>query len=374
MPTGDSTPDPIRLLVTGASGFLGRVLVHELLTAASALSWRVKEVRAFDVVDFHEAARRDGRDHLRGLGEARVTPLRADLRDRAAVRAACQGVDVVLHAGSLVDWGHASDADLEAVNVAGTRNVIDGCLDAGVKALVYTSTEDVVFNGRPIRDADESHPYPTRFVNSYCRTKALGEQAVLAADTRQGAHGRQLHTVALRPVGIWGEGDPYHLGSLIGLARRGRLVRIGNGSARCQHVYVHNVAHAHRVAAAALLASPPTAHGRAYFVTDSAPANFFDYLAPVIEGAGYSVASLRWGLPRTPLWLAGALADAVAFGLRPLVELHPRLSRFAVTYITQDFTFRGDRAAAELGYAPIVPEAEARARTIAWYRARRDTP
>ena len=80
--------------------------------------------------------------------------------------------------------------------------MINGCLAAGVKALVYTSSEDVVFTGRPIRDGDERLPYPQKFVNGYCRTKADAEVAVLAANGRTGAGGQPLRTAAVRPLVI----------------------------------------------------------------------------------------------------------------------------------------------------------------------------
>jgi nucleoside-diphosphate-sugar epimerase len=143
---------------------------------------------------------------------------------------------------------------------------------------------------------------------------------------------------------------------------------MGDGSARCQHVYVHNVAHAHCLAARSLLAAGAVAGGRAYFVTDAPPANFFDYLEPVVRGAGGRVLP-RWvSLPRGLMYVLGAALDGLSWLARPVVRFTPQLSRFAVTYICQDFTFSDARARQELGYAPVYSEAESFARTIRWFR------
>jgi len=371
MSAGEGNRDTIHrpvVLVTGAAGYLGRVLVHELLRCGREDRLVPREVRALDREDFLEAARRDRRGHLLGPTDPRLRVIRADLCDAAAVQQACRGVDVVIHSAAQVDWGHCPEPLLQQVNVGGTDHVVQASLAAGVSVLVYTSTEDVVFTGRPIRDADERIPYPRRFVNGYCRTKADAEVAVLSADGRRGAAGQPLRTVALRPVGIWGEGDPFHISALVRMAQRGLLVRMGDGRARCQHVYVHNVAHAHLCAARALLDGDEAVYGQIYFVTDSAPANFFDYLEPVIRGAGLSMQPWRLALPRRPMYALGAALDLLSFVARPVVRLNLGVSRFAVRYVTQDFTFNGERARRELGYQPVVPEDEAISRTAAWFR------
>lgn len=182
------------------------------------------------------------------------------------------------------------------------------------------------------------------------------------------ADGPGLHTTALRPGGIWGEGDPYHVSALVAAARRGALVRLGDGSAQCQHVYVHNVAHAHVIAARSLLSEPPAAAGRAYFVTDAPAANFFDYLEPVVTGAGGRVLPRWLSVPRAVAYGLGALMDGLAWAARPVVTFTPQLSRFAVTYICQDFTFSGECARRELGYEPVYSEAESFDRTTRWFR------
>jgi len=334
------------VLVTGGAGFLGHALIDELLRDDPVLSPR--HVRSLDL-------------HTAGHPPA-VEEVVADLRDADAVRRACEGVDVVIHAASLVDWGVLPDAILHDVNVQGTRNVIAGCRAASVPALVHTSSLDVVYDGRPARDIDESHALPTTYPNAYCQTKADGERAVLDASDEA------LRTVVLRPVGLYGERDPYHLTEVLRMASVGPLVRIGDGRAQTQHLYVRNAAHAHLVAARDLLGAGRAA-GAVYFVTDSPPENFFDFVEPIVGGVGRRVLPRTLALPRAPLWALGATLEGLAWATRPLGRWRPGLSRFAVDFVTTDFVVDGSRLRDELGYAPRYSADEARANTIAWFRA-----
>jgi nucleoside-diphosphate-sugar epimerase len=333
------------VVVTGGSGYLGTVLVEQLLERAAPLAPR--EVRVFDPKPCRHA------------GHPRLSHVPGDVRSSAAVREAVRGADLVFHCAATVDWGRVSERELEDVNVRGTEQVIDACRREGVAALVHTSSIDAVYTGAPVRDGDERLPYPARYPSAYGRTKAEGEQRALRAN------GGGLRTVVVRPLCIFGEADPWHARPLIDMAEGGRLIRIGDGRARSAWSYVGNVAHLHRLAGAALLEAEGRGAGEVYFATDVEPANFFEFLAPFVEAAGHRMP--RWSLPRAPLYALGALLEGAAHLSRPLVRFEPVITRFAVDFVTQDFTIRTDKAARELGYAPLYPPAEAVERTRAWY-------
>lgn len=335
------------VLVTGGAGFLGHALVAELLRSDDPVLGPV-EVRSFDV---RAAPPRDG-----------VQAIVGDVRDPVALRAAFQGVDVVIHAASMVDWGLVDDATLRTVNVDGTRNVIEACRAAGVPALVHTSSLDAIDDGKPVIDGDESLPYPPSFPNVYSETKATSEQLVLAANDGT------LRTTVVRPCGLYGERDPYHLGQVLRMAASMPLVRIGDGRARAQHVYVGNTAHGHLIAARSLLGDGVAA-GRVYFVTDHPAENFFDFLEPVVTGVGYRVRPWSLAIPHRIAWSLGALTEAIAWGIRPIHTWRPGLSRYAVDWVCKDCTFTSARIRDELGYTPRYAHDEAMARTIAWFRA-----
>jgi len=341
-----------RILLTGGAGFLGHAILRELAKPPGDAVCVPKEVRVFDLVPL-DASR-----------HANVVPITGDVCDYPSLLRACEGVDVVLHAASLVDWGQATPQHLAAVNVGGTENVVRACREAGVPALVYTSTMDVVCGTSPVVDADETTAYPARFTNDYARTKALAEQRVLQA------HGDGLTTCAVRPCGMFGERDPYHVASVLRILREGGLpFRLGSGRARFQHVYVGNVAHAHLLALRSLLAPGSPAGGQAYFVTDDVPAvNFFDFLQPIVEALGYELPPRSRSLPYPLVLTVGAAFELAAALCRPFVRITPTLTRSSVRFVCHDHTFDGRKARRDLGYAPIYGEAESLSRTIAWFR------
>jgi sterol-4alpha-carboxylate 3-dehydrogenase (decarboxylating) len=280
-----------------------------------------------------------------------------DLRDEARVRTACEGMEAVFQAAALVDWGPRSRERLHAVNVEGNRNVIRACQESGVPRLVYTSSIDVVFDGHPIANGDESLPYPARHLDDYGHTKMLAEQETLAAN---GLHG--LRACALRTAGIYGPDDRHRLPSILRAARSGQNIRLGDGSARFGHVYVANVVHAHILAAEAL--DGPAA-GQAYFIGDHPAGNFFDFFTPYLAAFGLPPAKVRIPFPAAYL-LAILMETAARLGIGPST---PALTRYVVASTCRDFYFSHEKAARELGYQPVVSFDQARAETLAWLRA-----
>lgn len=323
-------------LVIGGSGFVGQHLVRQLLAAGYP-------VRVFD---------------RQALNPMPAEFIEGDLRDLAAVQRACTGVRTIFHTASMVDWRSGSRGLLYAINVQGTRHVIEACSAQPGTRLIYTSSIDVVFDGRPIRAGDEQLPYARRHLDDYGYTKMLAERAVLAANGRNG-----LATCALRLAGVYGPGDVYRLPTIVAMARQGRMLRMGDGRARFNHVYVENAAHAHLCAAERLVAGAPLA-GRPYFIIDHPPRNFFDFVGAFPQALGLPEA--RWALPYH-----------VAYALAILMERWAQLSRsraitltrYIVASTCRDFYFSGSNAAHDLAYEPPISASEAFRRTLAWLRA-----
>jgi nucleoside-diphosphate-sugar epimerase len=342
------------VLVTGGSGFLGKAIIEELLDNNSPVKYG--EIRIFDL---HSPAV----NH-----DVRIKYIPGDIREYDSVSRACEGCDVVIHSAAIVDWGTRSEEEVLAVNAGGTENVVRACRENNVKALVYTSSLDAVYSGKPLVDIDETIAYPERHETMYCRSKYLGEKTVL------GANSDILKTCVLRPSDIYGESDPYHMGSLINMAKGGFYVRLGNGKARSQHVYVYNIAYAHLLAAKALLNGNEKVPGSVYFITDAPGTNFFKFFDRIVEGAGYRIWPKNLWLSRGLAYSLGSLSEGVAWLIRPLKSYYPKFSRFAVTYTCTDFTFTARKAQEEFGFRPKYSEEEAFRRTVAFYRAERERP
>jgi nucleoside-diphosphate-sugar epimerase len=321
-----------RCLVIGGSGMLGFEIVRQLVD-------QHKQVRVLD---------------LQPLPEPICELVQGDIRNSEDLRTACRDIEVVFQTAAAV-WDRSTPARVyEQVNVGGNRRVVDACLELGIRRLVYTSTLDVVVEGsKPIVDGDESLPYPRRLPRDpYCRTKIVAERLVLEAN------GPRLATCALRPVGMYGPRDRYHLGNVIRMARRGKFVRLGDGTARFSHVYSENAAFAHLLAAERLRPGSPVA-GQAYFIADHYPAmNLFDFMEPFLLALGLPLPRRR--IPYAAAMVLATIAEALA----------PRssFSRFAVIQTCVDHTFVDGKAARELGYWPIISKEEAFRRTVAWLR------
>jgi len=158
------------------------------------------------------------------------------------------------------------------INTVGTRNVVDACLAAHVRKLIYTSSSSVVLSAdvleNPMHLADESRPYPTApYVNHYVPTKMLAEQYVLEHADKKKDSENGLLTVAIRPGGLWGQRGVLWCG-LYFQPPGSRVPLIGTRTSQIDFNYVGNVAHAEFCAERALTSSQSVANGSAYFITD----------------------------------------------------------------------------------------------------------
>ncbi|KAK9819571.1 hypothetical protein WJX81_001482 [Elliptochloris bilobata] len=337
--TRRSTARVQRCLVTGGAGFLGRHLAERLLSAGG---W---QVTVFDVRD---------------PGEPRVAAIIGDLRNRAQVEAASQGMDVVFHCATAAPAA-ANTANrrlMHDVNVLGTRHLLDACAAAGVPRLVYTSSASVVFDGRDLVDVDETAPYARKPIDYYTETKVLGERMVLAANRAGG-----LATVALRPSGIFGERDPLLVPLTVAKARQGKMKYvIGSGANLMDFTYVGNVAQAHVLAAEALARDSKVA-GRAYFITNAEPRPFWTFLGDFLEPLGYERPSRR--LPWQLVFTLAVIFEWVVWLLRPFRVIQPSEftpMRIRIAKATRRLSCA--RARAELGYEPEVSLDEGLSRTV----------
>lgn len=338
----------LKILLTGGSGFLGKALVNEILSPDAPVPCGL--LRIFD------------RNRYTGPADERIEMVQADIQDRQALVDACQGIDAVIHAAAIVDWGTHPESEVYAVNYEGTCRVVEACRTVGVKFLIYTGSLDAIYTGKSMTGIDESVPYPASHPNMYCKSKALAEKAVMEANSDA------FMTCVLRPADIYGPADPFHIGSLIDMAKGGFYVRLGDGTAHSQHVFVGNMAHAHLQVLQALVTGNMTPAGKAYFITDGVSSNFFKFFDAIIEGAGYRIRPKNLWIPKKIAYSIGACAEFMALLARPFVRYNPKFSRFAVMYTCADFTFKPEKAQKDFGFRPKYSHEEAFEMTVKYYR------
>ena len=175
-----------RVLVTGGAGFIGSHLVDGLMD------------EGFEVVvldDFSTGRRENLSQHL---GKANFCLVEGDVRDRADVRKALKGVDVVFHLAAIVsvDFSVKNPLLVNEVNVGGTLNVLRESLNVGVKRFVYASSCAVY--GEPVHlPVDEKHP--ARPLSPYGVSKLAAEHYCRVFHVVYG-----LETVCLRFFNVYG--------------------------------------------------------------------------------------------------------------------------------------------------------------------------
>jgi nucleoside-diphosphate-sugar epimerase len=328
-------------LVTGAGGFLGRYILESLVA-------RGDRVRGLARGEYPE---------LKSLG---IEMIRGDLADRATVVAACKGIDCVFHVASRVGiWGPWRE--YHSANVVGTHHVIDACRANGVGRLVFTSSPSVTFDGRDQCGVDESAPYPSQWLANYPHSKALAEQAVLAAN------GDALRTCALRPHLVWGPRDHQLTARLIERARSGRLRRVGDGANLVDTIFVENAAEAHLRAADALGETASTVGGKAYFVSQDEPINCWQWIDEIL--ALVNLPPVRKSMSLAAARRIGRACEAIwtITGLRS----EPPMTRFLASQLATSHWFDISAARRDFGYQPRVSTAEGMRRLGEWLRGQR---
>ena len=321
------------ILVTGGGGFLGHAIVRQLLD------------NGHRVVSFSRGTYPD-------LDTLDVPQLSGDIADADAVKDAVRGMDAVFHVAAKAGvWGALED--YHRPNVIGTRNVISACRSTRVSLLIYTSSPSVVFDGGDMQGVDESVPYPAHYHAPYPQTKAMAEQAVLAAadDT--------LKTVALRPHLIWGPQDNHLVPRII--ARADSLRRVGDGENRVDTIYVDNAARAHVLAMAALEKNPAVS-GSAYFISDDNPIGLWEMVDRILD-AGDKPPLTKTVSPRAAYWI-GALMEWVyrTFG----ISGEPRMTRFVARELATSHWFDISAAKRDLGYTADISIEEGMTRLKTW--------
>ncbi len=321
--------------MTGATGFTGGHL-------AATLARRGDDVQAL------VRARSVERFRTSEAAAAGAAAMEGDLSSPDTLGRACAGVEVVYHIAATYREAGQPDAAYRAVNVEGTRHVLEAARQHGVRRVVHCSTGGV--HGHIAHPpATEDAPFNPGDV--YQETKLEAE--TLARDFGR-THG--LEVVVARPTGIYGPGDTRLLKMFRGLARR-RFPMLGSGEVFYHLTYIDDLVEGFRVCG-----EVPGAAGRTYILAGERYTTLNALVALVAEELG--VTPPRVHLPVWPVWLAGLACEVVCVPLR----LEPPLYRRRVDFYTKSRAFDITRARTELGYAPKVDLRSGIRRTIAWYR------
>ncbi|SEE72672.1 Nucleoside-diphosphate-sugar epimerase [Streptomyces sp. 2231.1] len=328
----------VKVLVTGASGFLGSHIVDACLRGGDTVRVLVRE-----------------ESDISRLRTLPVELVFGDLRDPVSLRRAADGIDVVHHSAARVT-DRGSPAQFRDANVDGTRRLMSAASNAGVRRFVFISSPSALMG---IRDGDrlgidESEPYPKKFLNWYSKTKAAAERLVVAANRAD------FTTVALRPRAIWGPRDYFgFMPRLLAKMMTGSLPDLSAG----RPVYA-SLCYCENAAAASVRASRAQGvGGRAYFIADPEPVEVWSTLADLAERYGAIPPTRR--VRRAPLQ-ALAFATDMLWKLPPLARYAaPPVSRYSLALLTRSATYDVSAARRDLT-APAVDHQTGMTKLSAW--------
>ncbi|KAE8440693.1 hypothetical protein EG329_006811 [Mollisiaceae sp. DMI_Dod_QoI] len=347
-PIPSSQKKPLgNVIVIGGCGFLGHHIVNLLLE-----SYKCK----VSVIDIRTVRnRRPDSDGVQYF-DADITSMDSILPIFEKTKP-----DVVIHTASPTLAGGSREL-YRKVNVEGTKCVIEACQKTNVKALVYTSSASVIHdNASDLINADERWPViPAKSQTEYySQTKAEAEYLVITAN--RSSTNPKLLTISLRPAGIFGEGDVQVLPPIVNVFHNKQTgFQLGDNTNLFDFTYVGNVAHAHCLAALALLTTSnlktaPLDHekvdGEAFFITNDQPVYFWDFARAVWKAAGSDKGTEHvWEISKD---LGLMLGTVLEWGFWAVGKT-AKLTRRQVKYSCMTRYYDCGKAKQRLGYAALV--------------------
>ncbi|WP_019179675.1 NAD-dependent epimerase/dehydratase family protein [Microbacterium yannicii] len=318
------------VLVTGASGFLGRAVAARLVASGH-------QVRTMQ---------------RRPSGVEGAVDILGSITSPTDVARAIQGAEGIVHLAAKVSLAGHED-EFRAVNVAGTRSLLDEAERAGVARFVHVSSPSVAHAGRALAGVGAEPADPRRARGAYARTKAEAELIALARDSSS------LPVVAVRPHLVWGPGDTQLVARIVDRARRGRLPLLNGGTALIDSTYIDNAASG----IAAALDRAHISHGRAFVLTNGEPRPVGELLAGICLAAG--APRPRWSVPA---WLGRTAGGAIEQLWRVAPgNGEPPMTRFLAEQLSTAHWFDQRETRRALDWSPSVSIDEGLQRLAASY-------
>jgi nucleoside-diphosphate-sugar epimerase len=334
-----STPEPtgaIRLLVTGATGFIGsRLALHAHRLGHDVLA----------------TGRAEQALEMERLGELRSAGVRVEtglLQDAEWTARLVENRSVVIHLAAAQHESAMSEAYFRSINVDAVRILLDACVRAGVRRFVYGGTMGVFGESAGEEPLDERSP--TAPDNVYTRTKLEAEALVRALSDR-------METCIVRIAETYGPGD-YRLLKLFRAIDSGRFFMIGDGRNRRQCIHVNDL-----VRGLMLAATHPSAAGETFIFAGREVLTTNELVRDV-------AAALERRPPRArlPLW-PFAIAARILETVLPPLHIEPPLHSRRLDFFRKSFVLSTVKAQTLLGFTPEIDFLTGASDTVRWYRA-----
>ena len=325
-----------KIVVTGASGFLGGRLLKHLTQHRIASEVIGTGRRAERKAEFEQAGCRY---------EA------GDLLDRDFCGSLLTEADAVIHCAALsAPWGRRDE--FVKSNIITTRNLLTVGQQLGVKKFVFISTPSIYFDFKDRFHVSENDPLPLKMVNAYAATKWEAEREVLQQNSGT------FQTIALRPRAIIGAEDTVIFPRLLNAYQSGRLKIIGHGRNIVDLTSVRNVIEA----ILCTFEAKSEAFGQAYNITNGEPVKLWEEINFLLEQL--QLAPVR---QHVPLAAAAVFARMMEVKAKITRGPEPTLTRYGIGVLAKSLTMDISKARRLLNYHPVQTTREGIAEFIEWY-------
>jgi len=316
-----------KCLVTGSNGFLGSNLVEQLLEE----DWHVIALhRKGGDLDILKGIKKD-------MKKGNLEFKEGDINDyKSLINAIPNGLDVVFHvAAKMSTWSPDND-NMYYVNVLGTKNVVNACLEKKVGKLVHTSTNGVFISNLRTVSVNEDSEYSARYTyHGYTFTKYCAEMEVKLGIKRG------LWATVLNPASIFGKYDQTGFARVATLLLAGEIPGAGNSS--ISHNRAKEIAQAH------IAAAHKGKLGENYILGGG-----HDTFRALIDEYGKNIrydTSHIFDLPLIVGRIIGEVQEIIGKILNKQMPLTPEI----IDISFQHFRCNSSKAERELGYVSNVP-------------------
>lgn len=319
-----------RVLVTGATGFIGRRLVESLLHKGYVVSVLARS-----------------RDRV--VPSSAVDVIEADITRPEGLKGIGRNVDIVIHCAALLGkWG-VNEHELRDANVNGVVNLLQALGNDGAPRFVHVSAAGVT---GPVSNGIVDETYPCSPATAYERTKFLGERKALETGARLG-----IQIIVARPTFTYGPGDIHKL-PLFKAIQKGKLVFIGNSKTVNTPVYIDDLV------SGILLLMSRGRNAEVYIIGGPSVVTKEELVYTIADELGAKRPRLRIPRMAATLTSAGCELFGRTFHFEPVVT-HSRVSLMA-----DNFGYSSHKAEKELGYKPTTTLREGVAAVIKDYKER----